>query len=324
MSYTVKTYSATFYRQWNDFVALSKNSTFLFHRDFMEYHSDRFADHSLIVFEGSKIIALLPANRVGENLYSHQGLTYGGLILGSKAKLSQVITVLKCVLEYLHSHGISRLHVKAIPHIYHKLPAEEMNYALFTANAQLVRRDSLSVYDMQGGLTFSKDRKQCIRRGEHNGLVIVEEPEFKLFWDMILIPNLELKHGASPVHTLQEIELLHNRFPNNIRHFNVYHNDCIVAGTTIFVTDTVAHPQYISGNADKNQLGSLDYLYAYLITNIFADKKYFDFGISNEQQGRKVNEGLVFWKESFGARTITQDFYEVPTANYLLLDDVLI
>ena len=98
----------------------------------------------------------------------------------------------------------------------------------------------------------------------------------------------------------------------------------IVAGTTVFVTDTVAHPQYISGNANKNELGSLDYLYGFLINTVFPDVHYFDFGISNEQQGLKLNQGLVFWKESFGARTVVQDFYEVDTKNYPLLNNVII
>lgn len=322
--YTIEKYGPHYVKQWNDFVAQSKNGTFLFHRDFMEYHANRFTDHSLLIFNGQKLVALLPANRAGDTVYSHQGLTYGGLVLSNKTKLSEVVNILKQLLQCLNNQGFNAINIKGIPHIYHKLPAEEMEYALFIANAKLVRRDSLSVHDVNAGLSFSKDRKQCIRRGENNGLVIVEEPEFKLFWDKILIPNLNLKHGAAPVHTLDEIVMLHQKFPKNIRHFNVYHNNVIVAGTTVFVTDTVAHPQYISGNEDKNQLGSLDYLYANLITSVFADKKYFDFGISNEQQGRKLNEGLVFWKESFGARTITQDFYEVPTANYSLMDEVLI
>jgi len=322
--YSIKLYDTTHFKQWNDFVAQSKNGTFLFHRDFMEYHADRFTDYSLLIFNGNRLVALLPANRAGNVLYSHQGLTYGGLVLGSKIKLADVIHILKYVLHYLNQNNIEVLSSKSIPHIYHKVPAEEMEYALFAAGAKLIRRDSLSVYDRQAGVSFSKDRKQCIRRGENNNLVIVEEPDFELFWNEILIPNLQLKHEAAPVHTLDEIVLLHKKFPNNIRHFNVYHDNKIVAGTTIFVTDTVAHPQYISGNKDKNQLGSLDYLYAHLINTVFTDKNYFDFGPSNEQQGLKLKEGIAFWKESFGARTVTQDFYEVPTANYSLLEDVLI
>jgi len=157
-----------------------------------------------------------------------------------------------------------------------------------------------------------------------NGLIIKEELNFELFWNEILIPNLDKKHQVRPVHSVDEIKLLYSRFPENIRHFNVYHDGKIVAGTTVFITDKVAHPQYISGNAQKNELGSLDYLYHHLITEIFKDKIVFDFGISNEEQGTKINEGLLFWKESFGAKTVTQGFYEVETKNYKLLESVLI
>lgn len=322
--YTIIKYDSTYYKQWNDFVAKSKNGTFLFHRDFMEYHSDRFQDFSLLVFDKNTLVAILPANIKDNEVYSHQGLTYGGLIYSEKAKLSSIITAFGSLLKYLAENGIVKLHVKLVPAIYHKSPSDEFIYALFLVNAKLVRRDSLAVYDQINKPTFSKDRKKCIKRAENNNLKIVEETEFELFWNEILIPNMQKKHRVKPIHTAQEIKILQQKFPKNIRHFNVYHEDKIVAGTTIFITDTVIHPQHISGNENKNQLGSLDFLYNYLITDVFKDEKYFDFGISNEEQGRKLNEGLIFWKESFGARTIVQDFYEVNTANYNLLDEVLI
>jgi hypothetical protein len=322
--YTISNYSKEQYEKWNEFVAKSKNGTFLFHRDFMEYHSDRFKDFSLLVFKGHTLIALLPAHIKDNAVYSHWGLTYGGLILSEKVKLQDAIGVFKKILQFLSECGIDKLYIKTIPHIYHRLPSEELEYALFLANAKLIRRDSLSVYDYQSNMPFSKDRRQCIRRGEENKLSIVEEPLFDLFWNEILIPNLNSKHKVSPVHTAVEIKALHDKFPDNIRHFNVYHDSKIVGGTTVFITDTVAHPQYISGNSDKNKLGSLDYLYAHLITKVFKDKKYFDFGISNEEQGRKLNSGISFWKESFGARTVVHDFYEVETANFGLLENVLL
>jgi len=105
---------------------------------------------------------------------------------------------------------------------------------------------------------------------------------------------------------------------------NIYYEDEIVAGTTIFVTDNVVHSQYISCNEDKNQLGSLDFLHNYLIKNVFKDKTYFDFGISHEDNGQKINQGLLYWKESFGANSVKQDFYEVVTKNYTLLDSIMI
>jgi hypothetical protein len=322
--YRVERYDSERFSQWNDFIANSKNGTFLLNRGFMEYHNDRFDDFSLMVFEKDILIAVLPAHSIANEVYSHLGLTYGGLVYTKKTKLSMVIRALQSVLAYLHANAVAKLHIKLIPAIYHKYPSDEFSYALFVAGARLTRKDSLCVIEQANKLPVTGTRRHAIRKGIKNELVIKEEPEFNLFWNEILIPNMNKKHGVKPVHSAEEIIMLHKRFPDNIRHFNVYHNDTIVAGTTVFITDTVAHPQHISGNKDKNTLGSLDFLYHHLITEVFAGKKYFDFGISNEEQGQKLNESLIFWKESFGARTLVQDFYEVATANFSKLDNVLI
>jgi hypothetical protein len=324
MRYHIIQYSKTYYVDWNDFIAKSKNGTFLFHRDFMEYHSNRFEDFSLLVFDEDELIAVLPANKTGNTLYSHGGLTYGGLVYSEKVKLSEVIKALQAILGFLHENGVEKLHIKLTPAIYHKYPADELSYALFLAKANLIRRDSLAVIDLQNRTAFSKLRSRTINKGKKNGYSIKEEAYFSLFWIEVLVPNLKKKHGADPVHTAEEITLLHQKFPDSIKQFNVYHNDEIVAGTTVFVTDTIAHMQYISGNEEHNNLGALDFLYNYLITEVFTTKRFFDFGISNEAQGTKLNSGLMFWKEGFGARTIVQDFYEVETANFTRLDNVLI
>ncbi len=321
---TVRQYQPQDYSQWNAFSAQACNATFLFHRDFMDYHSNRFEDFSLLVFDGKKLLAVLPAHRSGNEIFSHNGLTYGGLVYTEKIKLVLLISVFRKVLKFLHESGMATLHLKMLPSIYHKKPAQQIDYALFLADAKLTRRDGLSVLDLTQPYQLSKDRVKCVRRGENHGLVIKEDNDFASFWNEILIPNMKKKHGVNPVHSLSEIEKLHKTFPDNIRHFNVYHNEKIVAGTTVFATDTVAHPQYISGQENKNELGSLDYLYHFLITVVFKDKHFFDFGISNEQQGRKLNEGLVFWKESFGTGTAIQDFYQVDTSNHKLLDNVLV
>ncbi|WP_298116808.1 GNAT family N-acetyltransferase [Flavobacterium sp.] len=322
--YQVRLYQASDFDVWNAFISVAKNATFLFHRNFMDYHSDRFQDYSLMVFDEEKLVSVLPANRVGDALFSHQGLTYGGLILGQKAKLSTTISLFHSVLEFLNEKDLKTLTIKEIPGFYCDNFSDELDYCLFILNSKLVRKDSLSVIDLSKPYFITKTRKESIRRGKKNGLVIKEELNFELFWNEILIPNLDKKHQVKPVHTVEEIKLLQTRFPENIRHFNVYHDGKIVAGTTVFITDKVAHPQYISGNLQKNELGSLDYLYHHLITEVFKDKNVFDFGISNEQQGTKINEGLLFWKESFGAKTVTQSFYEVEIKNYKLLESVLI
>lgn len=323
-SYTVRKYVQADKPLWDAFVKKAKNATFLFERGFMDYHSDRFDDFSMVVFDGGSVAAVIPAHKSGTTVFSHLGLTYGAIVIDKTMKLPAFLRLFEAVLEYLNTNGIVKFFIKTIPPVYHQLPSDELLYALFVSDAKLVRRDSLSVINLQVPFEISKARRQSVRRGSNNGLQIIEEANFTDFWNLILIPNLDKKHGAKPVHSLDEIVLLHSRFPENIRHFNVYYNGQIVAGTTVFVSDNVAHPQYISGNSDKNSLGSLDYLYHYLMTEVFAEKRYFDLGISNEQNGMQLNQSLIFWKESFGARTIAHDFYEVGTSNYKRLEKVLI
>tara|TARA_R110000850_G_scaffold150497_1_gene273269 strand:- start:183440 stop:184417 length:978 start_codon:yes stop_codon:yes gene_type:complete len=322
--YKIVRYQPEYKTQWDAFVSKAKNATFLFYRDFMEYHSDRFEDCSIMVLKNDKVLALLPANKNGDTAYSHQGLTYGGLVVDKKTKIETTMLLFKEVLSYLETQKISKLEIKMLPGIYTDFPSEELHYIFFLLEAKLRRRDVLSVIDLSKPLSFSSGRKEGVKRGVKNKLEVKEVFEFESFWNQILIPTLEEKHQAAPVHTLEEITLLHQRFPKNIRQFNVYLNDTIVAGTTVFVSKNVAHSQYIAGNADKNQLGSLDFLHHYLLKDIFAEKKYFDFGISNENQGRNLNKGLSFWKESFGANTVVQDFYVVETPSHPKLDNVLI
>lgn len=322
-NYTVKRYETTDFSDWNAFISKAKNATFLFHRDFMEYHSDRFEDFSLMVYDQEKLVAVLPANRVEATVYSHQGLTYGGLVYNNKIKLTSVIDIFKSILFFLNTKNIQNFQLKLIPSIYQITPAEDLNYALFLSDAKIIRIDTLSVIDLKTSFSLSKDRKNGVKKGIESNLEIKEVDDFNEFWNEILTPNLELKHHSKPVHSLQEILKLKALFPKNIRQFNVYENGIMIAGTTIFESENVAHSQYISGKKDKNHLGGIDYLHYYLVTEVFKNKRYFDFGISNESNGKKLNKGLLYWKESFGASTVVHDFYEVETANYIKLNNYI-
>ncbi|MEL1255305.1 GNAT family N-acetyltransferase [Flavobacterium sp. DGU38] len=322
--YTIKKYEKTYFKIWNDFIAQAKNATFLFHRDFMEYHKDRFEDYSLMVFEGENLVAVLPANVVGKTVYSHQGLTYGGLVLLPKSKLYNTIFVFKTILEYLNKNNVSKLVLKQIPSIYCDYLSDEINYLTYIAKGKTIMKHNVSVISLEKNFVFSKSRRECINRGKKQNLIIKEESNMGTFWNELLIPNLRDKYKSKPVHSLEEIQFLRSKFPDNIRHFNVYNNDKLVAGTTLFITQKVVKPQYISGSEENNFLGSIDFLYDYLIKVIAQGKVFFDFGPSHENNGLEIVENINFWKESFGAHSLVQDFLEVETLNHYLLDTVLI
>lgn len=291
----------------------------------MDYHQDRFEDYSLLIFKRDILIGVLPANKVGDSVYSHQGLTYGGLVLSEIVKFEDVLEGFKALLKYLKLHGKTRLQLKMTPKIYHLVPSDEIDYLLFKIRAELYRRDLTSTIDIFNKLKLkSSNRIRGLKRAVKHNLIIKETNDFQAFWTKILVPNLERKHNVLPVHSLDEIIHLKQKFPEQIKQFNVYKNNQIVAGVTIFETQNVAHAQYISANHQKQELGSLDLIFDYLINQIYKEKHFFDFGISNENQGESVNNGLLSWKESFGARSVVHEFYKINTNNYQLLDDVLL
>lgn len=185
-NYIVKRYESADYDSWNDFIGQARNATFLFHRDFMEYHKDRFEDCSLVVLDGEKWVAVLPANVVGDEIFSHQGLTYGGLLYDEKVKLASVIAIFMTVLSFLNQSSIQKMQLKLIPSIYHQKPAEELSYALFLAEAKLIRRDTLAVIDSSESHSLSKMSKRGVKIGIKNQMVIKEVAVFDDFWNEIL------------------------------------------------------------------------------------------------------------------------------------------
>jgi len=319
-NYRVEKYTKENRLAWDTFISGAKNATFLFARDFMEYHSDRFTDYSLLVYKDDLLYAVLPANIVGDKLYSHKGLTYGSLVLSKSAKLLYTFEAFKALLAFLDAKAISTLELRNIPTFYNTMPSDELSYFLFKANATLIKRDALMVIDTSTKIKFQKNRREGINKAKRNGLTIAVDDNFEGFWNEILIPNLQQKHAVAPVHSLEEIQLLAAKFPDHIKQVNVYKDNVIVAGTTLFLTKTTIHPQYVSGNSDKNAFGSLDLAYDYIINHFDSSKRYFDFNISSEENGKALNSGLIFWKESCGARTYVADNYLIDTACYKTLD----
>ncbi|TDS66249.1 GNAT family N-acetyltransferase [Myroides indicus] len=317
-------YTACYRKEWDYFVqSRAKNGTFLFERGFMEYHQHRFEEMSILIVDNNTIKAIFPANRDGSTVISHQGLTYGGLICDMGINLENYIQYFKLLLKYYSNLDIEEILIKDIPPIYSCVFSEEISYIAFLLNAHLYRRDVLSVIDLKRKLPFSENRRRMCRKASSKKYFVSETADFSSFWNSILIPRLKEKYNVNPVHTLNEIELLKQCFPNQIRQFNVYNTQCeIVGGVTVFETQKVAHLQYIAGKEQGNKDGALDFLQKKIIEDIFADKDFFDFGISNEDNGKTLNKGLLHWKEGFGARTVIQDFYAFKTSSFAKLDKV--
>lgn len=295
---------------WNSFVNNARNATFLFDRNYMDYHADRFDDNSFMFYHKGKLKAVLPANVSGDTLYSHQGLTYGGLLLDKKATVEDVLECFDSLNSWLRENGISKVVYKALPWIYQQYPSEEDLYALtWKCKAQLISRDIASTIFIDNKLKFAESRKSGIRKALSLNIEVGESNDVDGFWH-VLEDNLGNRYNAKPVHTASEMKLLMSRFPNNIKLYVAKMNGEIVGGTLIYVTPQVVHTQYISASVEGKKHGALDLLFDYIINKVYANCRYFDFGKSTEQGGAYLNEPLIFQKEGFGGRGVCYDWYQ--------------
>lgn len=307
---TIKRYNPNDAAAWDAFVDASKNGTFMLKRGYMDYHADRFTDHSLLFYRDEDLVALLPASQHGEELRSHGGLTYGGMITSRKMTVQLMLSLFDSLKEYIQENAILRVIYKRVPSIYYTYPSDEDLYALFRNNAILTRRDISSTIYLPDRIRFSERRRRGVRNAVKNKIIVKESQDYDRYMEM-LSKILAKYHDAKPVHTMAELRLLADRFPENIKLYAAYQDERMIAGVVIYETPKVAHTQYIANSDDGRQCGALDAVMNYLINECYSDKEYFDFGISNENEGRFLNEGLISQKQEFGGRAIVYDFYEL-------------
>ena len=300
--------------QWDDFVKASKNGTFLFLRGYMDYHSDRFTDHSLMFFdEHDRLVALLPANEYGDCLYSHQGLTYGGFVLSFRASLAIVGTLFEAVFRHMSECGFRELRYKQVPGIYHKCPAEEDTYWLWRYGATIESCNVMTAIDLQAPPLVSPRKRTYQNKLRRQGYTIDMRTPMGVFWP-VLEENLLLTYGASPVHTLSEMERLAKTFPDHIQCAVAFSpSQTVVAGTVLYTSDNVTRTQYIAASPEGKRCNAADYLLL-SVADACRDggrQRYLEFGTSMESDGINVSDGLVRQKESYGGRSIACRTYSV-------------
>lgn len=306
---TVRRYTADEADSWNSFVQDAVNATFLHDRGFMDYHADRFTDFSLVVEQAGKPVALLPANRFGDVVQSHGGLTYGGLLVPARLPAATIVDSVTAIGTYLRDAGVIRLIYKPAPHIFHLQPAEADLYALVNAGARQVRADLGAAIPLRRRTGFSGGRKDGIRKARKAGLAVSESRDLATFWD-ILNDVLGSRHDAKPTHSLDEITRLAGTFPDRIRLFASHSGDRMLAGVLMFDCGHCVHAQYIAAAPEGRDLGALDLLVHALVTEVFADREWFSFGISTTNAGRDLNIGLSRQKEMFGGHSVMFSQYQ--------------
>ena len=309
MVVSVKRYEPSLGGDWMKVLAGSRNGVFLFDRNFVEYHADRFDDFSAVAYLDDEPVALLPASiDLDEgHVCSHAGLTFGGVVLKRELRGDVAIGLINALLDALKAWGAKTLIVKLMPQIFCKYPTAELEYVLWRRGFTLVRRDLSSILPLSNAIPFNTSKAQSVRKAKKAGLSAGTEP--LAAFHALLTTVLQMQHGVSPVYSLHELELLASRFPDRIFIRAAKNGDELLAGTLVFNYGHIWHTQYLASSDAGRALGALDLVIYSLIDEAKSNGvNYLSFGVSTEEAGRVLNQGLLWQKESYGARSITHDF----------------
>jgi hypothetical protein len=318
-------YDHSDFQNWDAFCENSCNGTLLHTRKFLSYHGSRFLDRSIILTEKDRIVGLLPAAIDPEKkltITSHPGISYGGFVHQGALLGGRMLDAISTTMSFLHKNGIDYLRYKVVPHIYHITPAQDDLYALWRFGASCYRKDLSSCIDLGYRLPRSQRRKRSFKCAMNAGLVARVGVEYATEMWTVLETNLEVKHGIRPVHTLNEILLLAQRFPKEIEFCVAIKADEIVAGLVLFKGKRSVHVQYIAANQIGYEVSALDFLFEHLIERSVSEgMRYFNFGVSTENHGYHLNTGLYKFKSEFGASGLVHEFYELNTYRSLISFD---
>lgn len=303
----VELYNEAHFETWESVLKNARSGNFMHSRNYMSYHSNRFADQSLIIKKSGVPVAIFPASIHDKTIISHGGLSYAGLISTKNLHTENTLNAFLEIKDFFISAGINDIFYKAIPYIFHTYPSQEDLYALHRLGAQLVRRDISSVINLSKDYKYSKGRKWSINKAKKNNTQIIVSDNYKKFYEL-LVETLA-KFRVSPTHTLEELSYLHSVFPNQITLYEATVSDRLHAGAIIYDYDQTVHVQYMASSEEGRELGALDYLISHLIEKVYSKRLYFSFGISTENSGLILNSGLISQKEAFGAYSIVHDFY---------------
>jgi len=297
----VQSYQNDLKAAWDAVVDKSINGTFIHKRDFMEYHGDRFQECSLIFFLDEQAVAILPAEKSSEKVFSYRGLTYAGWIMTERMQGELLSLLIRDTLQYFKLKGFQSLEIRSVPDFFCLGNQAELKHVLNQSKPQLVHNGIFYTTPLPFQV-LDRGRKWGIKKAISQSLRVNESVDFEGFWTTVLEPHLLEKFKNKPVHSLTDISFLKGCFPENIKLFAVYLNEEMIAGTVLFISKNAVHTQYIASNATGRELRALDLLFDVILNRYNRDKAYLSLGTSLDARTGKPIAGLVQWKESLGAK----------------------
>ena len=314
---TVAPYAAPDDEAWDRLVRVAPMGTLLHTRRFLGYHGDRYDDASLTLYDDrDRLVGVIPAAvDPGDAalVVSHPGATFGGVVHDGALAGPAMLEALAAVAGHYRDRGFDRFRYAPVPFIYHRQPGADDLYALFRLGAERARCDLSSAVDLEEGPPrLSSRRRRGLAKARREGVEVAEGPELVDELWPVVEANLAERHGVRPVHSRAEVRELLGRFPDEIAVVVARHGGSPVAGVMLFDGPLVSHAQYIASSSAGNDVAALDAVFGHCMERAAnGGVRYFDFGTSNRDEGRVLNEGLYRFKSEFGGGGVAYEHYEL-------------
>lgn len=320
-SFAVKArpYTAQDAAAWDELVHGSVNGTFLQTRRFLGYHGDRFEDRSLLLDdESGRLVGVFPAaatDATGQEVSSHPGITHGGIVHGGALTGERALAALEAVKGHYAAQGASKLIYKVIPFPFRSSASQDDAWALARVDARLARSELATLIDFSESPKLKSGRKDDLRKARRAELKVVWGPSLlEPLWQLIA-EVLEQRHGSRPVHSLAELRLLTELFPEQLELVAASQGDKLLAGAVLFHFQRCVHTQYLASSQQGQGLGALTLILEDVMrVAVERGKRWLSLGTSTTNAGQSLNAGLYDWKGSFGGSGLVHETYafELP------------
>ncbi len=320
--FTLHAYRPEEKNEWHTFVANSLNGT-LFHRlDFLEYHGERFKakEHHLVWRKGEAMYAVMPLliDEVdGKKIIkSPYGASLGGLVVSKKFKLRHAVALVESLNEWIVENNIHQCYLTLPPQNYYTPYSNYLEFALCSNGFRIRQREVFSVVELQD----SVEKQWAAMEGRSRTTIKKFRGEWEITSDATMADFFPIlaedkwRHGEStPTHTLEELEWLKAQFPTEI-YCDIATHKAKGARAAICYFQVNARNMmtfYMAQETAALRLNGTNILVWKGMQDAIANgMEYFDFGGST--LGYHIqNIGVAEFKESFGARGMSRDSFEL-------------
>jgi hypothetical protein len=309
-------------RDWDELIFdPMSNGEFVNSMQYLSYHPEgRFTDASVAIVDAdtNTVKSVFPAasDRSRHSVVSHPGTTFAGMIYNLRnLSIEELENHIDLLISHYREQGFLKLEMRLPSIAYHNQPEAKLIFLLLQKKFQIKGSHLINAIKLEKIHNEEDLIKQYLikRRNRIKKTLNLQTLKFEKWekiepsvWDH-LSDHLIQKFGTGPTHSLDEINILCSKFPEQIVPYGVTEKETNQYGALglIFKYKQVFHTQYLDTNFELSTPYPNFFLIHHLIlTAVEEGYSVFSFGASTEKWGSVLNKGLFRYKDEFGGGSI--------------------